>query len=55
MAQGFASRALGCVLGALCGDAAGAFLEFRPVTQEAVEHAMTMAGGGVFQVGPGAR
>ena len=47
--------ALGTVLGALVGDAAGAVLEFfgRPITEGDVAHAMTMPGGGTWQVAPG--
>src|SRR5712672_1217099 len=47
--------ALGCVLGACIGDAAGAVLEFlgrKPNTLD-VDHALTMPGGGVFNVAPG--
>jgi ADP-ribosyl-[dinitrogen reductase] hydrolase len=47
--------ALGAVLGALVGDAAGAVLEFlgRPVTAGDVAHALTMPGGGTWDVAPG--
>jgi ADP-ribosylglycohydrolase len=47
--------ALGAVLGALVGDAAGAVLEFleRPVTPEDVAHALSMPGGGCWRVAPG--
>lgn len=47
--------ALGAVLGALVGDAAGAVLEFlgRALTPEDVEHALTMPGGGTWSVAPG--
>lgn len=47
--------ALGCLLGALAGDAAGATLEFlaNPPTAEEVRWAMAMSGGGVMQVAPG--
>src|SRR5689334_932890 len=47
--------ALGAVLGALVGDAAGAVLEFlgRPVRAEDVDHAFTMPGGGTWEVAPG--
>jgi ADP-ribosylglycohydrolase len=47
--------ALGCLLGALVGDAAGATLEFihrTPSTAE-VTRAMTMPGGGIIGVAPG--
>jgi len=49
------STALGCLIGACAGDAAGATLEFigrRPSNNE-VEHALRMVGGGVWQVAPG--
>lgn len=48
-------RAIGAVLGALVGDAAGAVLEFfgRPIQREDVDHAMTMPGGGTWAVAPG--
>lgn len=48
-------RALGAFLGALCGDAAGATLEFfHGMIQLAdVDLAVTMPGGGVFSLGPG--
>ncbi len=47
--------ALGAVLGALVGDAAGAVLEFfgRPIEAADVELAMTMPGGGTWNVAPG--
>lgn len=47
--------ALGCLLGALGGDAAGATLEFlrRTPTRGDVERAMQMPGGGVWNVAPG--
>jgi len=47
--------AMGCLLGACVGDAAGATLEFighRPTATE-VEWAMSMPGGGVLGVAPG--
>ncbi|KAG6582786.1 ADP-ribosylglycohydrolase family protein [Phytophthora cinnamomi] len=48
-------RAHGAFLGLLCGDAAGATLEFARgvITEPHVSHAMTMPGGGVFGVGKG--
>ncbi|CAI2369180.1 unnamed protein product [Moneuplotes crassus] len=48
-------RAKGSVIGALCGDAIGAVLEFcrGEITEERATEALTMPGGGVFQVGPG--
>ncbi|HIK51352.1 MAG TPA: ADP-ribosylglycohydrolase family protein [Oscillatoriales cyanobacterium M59_W2019_021] len=47
--------AMGCLLGALSGDAAGATLEFwgRKPTVEDVDWAMQMSGGGVWNVAPG--
>ena len=47
--------ALGAVLGALVGDAAGAVLEFAPaaITAADVEHVLTMPGGGIWNVAPG--
>jgi ADP-ribosylglycohydrolase len=47
--------ALGSVLGALVGDAAGAVLEFfgRPITRADVDHALTLPGGGTWGVAPG--
>src|SRR3954469_4469952 len=44
--------AVGAVLGALVGDAAGAVLEFAEGPLD-VDHAMTMPGGGVWRVAPG--
>jgi len=48
-------RALGAVMGALVGDAAGGVLEFmgRAPTQQEVDEAMQMPGGGVFELAPG--
>ncbi|HEU4388296.1 MAG TPA: ADP-ribosylglycohydrolase family protein [Blastocatellia bacterium] len=48
-------RALGALLGACIGDAAGATLEFigRRPTEEEVEHAISLPGGGVFKLAPG--
>lgn len=47
--------ALGCLLGACTGDAAGATLEFlgRVPTPADARRAMTMPGGGCFNVAPG--
>ncbi len=47
--------AMGCLLGACIGDAAGATLEFlgRKPTLEEVDHALTMPGGGKLKVAPG--
>ncbi|HXV61677.1 MAG TPA: ADP-ribosylglycohydrolase family protein, partial [Vicinamibacteria bacterium] len=48
-------RAIGCLLGAAVGDAAGGTLEFLqgPLTPGQVDHAMRMPGGGVLGVAPG--
>ena len=50
-----ADAALGAVLGALVGDAAGAVLEFfgRPIEAADVASALTMPGGGTWGVAPG--
>ncbi|EGZ26430.1 hypothetical protein PHYSODRAFT_312452 [Phytophthora sojae] len=50
-----ADRAHGAFLGLLCGDAAGATLEFAPgtITDSDVSRAMTLPGDGVFSVGKG--
>ncbi len=47
--------AYGCFLGLLCGDAAGATLEFYTgeITQETAKNAMKMPGGGKLHVGKG--
>lgn len=47
--------ALGAVLGALVGDAAGAVLEFfgRAIEPADVDHALAMPGGGTWGVAPG--
>ena len=49
------NAAIGCLLGACCGDAAGATLEFigRKPTNAEVENALNMPGGGVWNVAPG--
>ncbi|MCP4699670.1 MAG: hypothetical protein GY862_22895 [Gammaproteobacteria bacterium] len=49
------NHALGAVLGACIGDAAGATLEFlgRKPTAEEVKEALAMPGGGVWRVAPG--
>ncbi|MBX3233020.1 MAG: ADP-ribosylglycohydrolase family protein [Labilithrix sp.] len=49
------AHALGAVLGALAGDAAGAVLEFfgRDITDADVRHALAMPGGGTWEVAPG--
>ena len=48
-------RAQGCLLGALIGDAAGATLEFlgRKPTEDELDRALAMTGGGVFRLAPG--
>ncbi|MBX3010628.1 MAG: ADP-ribosylglycohydrolase family protein [Caldilineaceae bacterium] len=53
--QSLADAALGALLGACVGDAAGAVLEFmdQPLTSEQVQRALTMPGGGVWGVAPG--
>ncbi|KAF6251910.1 ADP-ribosylation/Crystallin J1 [Scenedesmus sp. NREL 46B-D3] len=50
-----ADAAYGSLLGACVGDAAGAVLEFmhRMSTEDEVEEALQMPGGGLWQVGPG--
>jgi ADP-ribosylglycohydrolase len=54
-AQNLYDAAFGCLLGACVGDAAGARLELigRKPTFDEVQHAMTMPGGGVWNVAPG--
>lgn len=48
------SAAIGSMLGAACGDAAGAVLEFKTTISETdVDRALTMPGGGAFRVAPG--
>ena len=45
---------LGCLVGGMVGDAAGATLEFkRNINEKDVERALTMPGGGHLNVGPG--
>jgi ADP-ribosylglycohydrolase len=47
-------KALGSVVGAFIGDSIGSYLEFKThVTEEEVEHALTMPGGGPFDLIPG--
>ncbi|KAJ0391038.1 hypothetical protein P43SY_010614 [Pythium insidiosum] len=48
-------HAYGALLGVLCGDAAGAPLEFArsKITERDVDKAVQMPGGGIFKVGPG--
>ena len=46
--------AKGCIFGALCGDAIGAFLEFKAIiTSKDVETAFTLPGGGHHKIGKG--
>lgn len=54
-AENLYDAALGSLLGACVGDAAGATLEFigRKPTKQEVQNAMTMPGGGVWRVAPG--
>jgi len=49
------NQALGCILGAFIGDAAGGVLEFSrcKIQQEHVDHALTFPGGGCFKFEPG--
>jgi hypothetical protein len=45
---------LGCLVGGMVGDAAGATLEFcNGITDDDVERALAMPGGGHLNVGPG--
>ncbi len=50
-----ADRALGSVVGALIGDAAGGIFEFmgRPPTLQEAQAALDLPGGGVFELAPG--
>ncbi|WP_158268233.1 ADP-ribosylglycohydrolase family protein [Limnohabitans sp. MMS-10A-178] len=50
-----ADRALGSVMGALIGDAAGGIFEFmgRPPTLREAQAALNLPGGGVFDLAPG--
>jgi len=50
-----ADRALGCVVGALIGDAAGGTFEFmgRPPTLKEAQASLDLPGGGVFDLAPG--
>ena len=50
----FEDRALGCMLGAFCGDACGSFLEFTYYNSEQdMDECMLMPGGGPFMLGSG--
>jgi ADP-ribosyl-[dinitrogen reductase] hydrolase len=55
VAKDLKDAAFGCLAGALAGDAAGATLEFigRKPTDDEVEKALTMPGGGFLEVAPG--
>ncbi|KAL4422714.1 hypothetical protein ABPG75_008911 [Micractinium tetrahymenae] len=47
-------RALGALIGAACGDAVGAYLEFQDsIKTSDVDKALTLPGGGCWNVGPG--
>eukprot|EP00347_Sterkiella_histriomuscorum_P010277 403376918 len=47
-------KSMGCVIGAFIGDAAGGVLEFmKDITQEQVDNAMLMPGGGAMRLGNG--
>lgn len=52
---GTRDAALGAILGACIGDAAGAVLEFTSgdLTAKSVDHALTLPGGGCWRVAPG--
>jgi len=46
--------ARGCIFGALCGDAIGAYLEFKAlITTKDIETAFTLPGGGLHKIGKG--
>ena len=50
----FEDRAFGSVVGAFIGDSIGSFTEFRSIVPEEIaEQALTMPGGGPFNVSPG--
>lgn len=51
----FDSKAYGCLLGAMLGDACGSFLEFTytPASADEVAECMAMKGGGPHSSGPG--
>jgi ADP-ribosyl-[dinitrogen reductase] hydrolase len=48
-------RVHGCILGAFTGDALGTYLEFETglISQDDVQNAMNMVGGGPFKLAPG--
>ena len=46
--------ARGCIIGALCGDALGSYLEFQTeISDQQVKDALTLPGGGPFDLGRG--
>lgn len=50
----FEDRAFGCVIGAFIGDSIGSYTEFRSIVDEdTAEKALTMPGGGPFNLSPG--
>ena len=54
IARDIEDSALGCLLGACIGDAAGGTLEFQRLpAPDDVERAMSMSGGGFFRLAPG--
>ena len=55
MIGGLRDRALGAIVGAFIGDAAGAVLEFQhlAINAKGVEYALKFPGGGVWGVGKG--
>ena len=51
---GRVNRAFGSVMGAFVGDSLGSYLEFqRKITEEMLEKALKMEGGGKLWTGPG--
>ena len=46
---------MGCIIGALLGDASGTYLEFstKIINEEAVRYSMKLPGGGAHSVAPG--
>ena len=48
-------KALGCILGALLGDASGTYLEFsnKIIDEKSVSLAMSLPGGGPHKTAPG--
>ncbi len=50
----FESRARGCILGALCGDAIGGVLEHQPIPNDSqIKNAFCLPGGGCHKLGRG--